>query len=248
MMLSMNSDDLALLLTEAQQLGVLGPSMSDSDVDALMERIPKLFRSVVSNYTNYSRKQRTAIVTKFRDSGRRSAPTKTYSSIGPGRPQTGADGNRTNRWTLPSDHKYFATKRDAQLVEIKYFLQALSFDDAPYIDDPEFRSSFYWLLDHEVSPGSYLDPIMRRPFDFSAFMNSPRTVTSGHFIPLARGGRHEHSNTFLMLERSNTLQNDLTFGEFISLIDDIVKRQAEIGIFPAPEELPTNAFLEKVTR
>lgn len=234
-----------LLIDEASQLGSLGPSMSDSDVDALMERMPRLFRSVVSPDVRFTKKQVDAIVTKFRDSGRRSAPTKTFSSIGPGRPQNAADGNRANRWQLPSDHRYFASKRDAQLVEIKYFLQALSFDNASEINSVEFRTAFYWLLDHEVAPGAYLDPIMRRSFDFAAFMSRPRIVTSGHFVPLARGGRHEASNTFLMLDRSNTLQNDLTFDEFLALIDDIVRRQAEIGILPDSNSIPADDFLEK---
>ena len=244
----MYSDALVQLLTATAELGALGPSMSDSDVDALMERVPNVFRGVVSTDHRFTAKQRKAIVTKFHDSGRRSPPTRSFSSIGPGRPQTGADGNRISRWLLPSDQRYYATKRDAQLVEIKYFLQALSFEGAPPIEDVELRTAFFWLLDHEVSPGAYLDPIMRRPFEFEAFMASPRIVTSGHFVPLARGGRHEPANTFLMLDRSNTLQSDLKFGEFLALIDDIVRRQAEIGIFPDPDELPADEFLEQDAR
>ncbi len=239
----MPAPDASTLIRDVADLGALGPSMSDLDVDAIMERVPNLFRAVVAA-AGYPRRSVTAIVTKFRDSGRRSAPTALFSSIRPGRPQNAADGNRANRWTLPSDHKYYATKRNAQLVEIKYFLQALSFSDAPVLADASARSAFHWLLGHEVSPGAYLDPIMRRELNFAAFMAKPRSVTSGHFVPLARGGRHEPENTFLMLDRSNTLQNDLKFDEFLALVDDILRRQAEIGIFPDPHELPSDEFLE----
>lgn len=231
------------LASQIAQLGALGPSMSDLDVDALMERVPALFRQV-STAVGYPKRRVDAIVTKFRDSGRRSAPTQVFSSIGPGRPQNAADGNRANRWTLPSGHKYFASKRDAQLVEIKYFFQALSFEGAPSLADPSVCTAFIWLLGHEIAPNAYLDPIMRRELNFEAFVALPRVVTSGHFVPLARGGRHEPDNTFLMLDRSNTLQNDLKFDEFLALVDDILRRQAEIGILPDPDELPSDEFLE----
>lgn len=217
--------------------------MSDLDVDALMERIPPLFRALCADERHPDRRV-AAVVTKFRDSGRRSAPTRVYSTIGPGRPQNAADGNRANRWTLPTDHRYHASKRDAQLVEIKYFLQSLSFGGAPETDIGELRTAFIWLLGHEIAPGAYLDPIMRRDLHFGQFLGNPRMITSGHFVPLARGGRHEYENTFLMLDRSNTLQNDLRFEEFLALADDILRRQSEIGIFPDSAELPSDEFLE----
>lgn len=217
--------------------------MSDSDVDALMERAPQVFRELLLA-EGVSRSTITRVVTKFRDAGRRSPPTAVYSSIGPGRPQSAADGNRANRWELPSDHKYFAERRTAQLVEVKFYLQALSLRGAPEIEYDRAPSAFMWLLGHYWLPGEYLDPIMRRPIDFDAFMDNPRLLTSGHLFPLARGGYHEPSNAFLMLARSNTLQSDLTFDEFLALIDDILVRQAEIGILPNPDKLPGHAFLE----
>jgi hypothetical protein len=231
------------LAKEVVELGERGDSMTDADVDALMERIPKLFRRLCVD-AGLPKKQVTAVVTKFRDSGRRSPPTAVFSSVGPGRPQNADDGNRANRWALPSDHKYYAPMREAKLVEIKYFLQSLCFVDAPEVPNPDARDAFAWLLGHELTPGAYLDPIMLRAMNFKAFLNFPRLATSGHLVPLARGGRHEPSNTFLMLDRSNTLQNDLTFDEFFALVDDVLTRQAEIGVFPDPNELPSNEFLE----
>jgi hypothetical protein len=224
----------------------MGDAMSDTDVDALMERVPVVFRTA-SREAGFSTASITKIVTKFRDAGRRSPPTSAFSSIGPGRPQSAADGNRANRWELPSDHKYYADKRTAQLVEIKYFLQALSLRGAPSLNYDRATSAFVWLLGHDLRPGQYLDPIMIREIDFAEFLTNARTLTSGHFIPLARGGFHEPANTFLMLARSNTLQNDLTFDEFLALIDDILARQASLGIFPDPGEIPTHGFLESAT-
>lgn len=226
-------------------LGNLGSSMSDADVDSIMETVTKYFR-LVCRRVGYADQQATAVVTKFRDSGRRSPPTVQFSRTGPGRPKDAADGNRANRWTLPSDHKYFATKRDAELVEIKYFLQALSFEEAPTLLHPGMRTAYIWLLGHELGPGEYLDPIMLRSPHFPAFMQTPRLITSGHLQPLARGGYHDMHNTFLMLDRSNTLQNDLTFDEFLALISDILVRQGEIGVVPDPADLPSNQFLEEV--
>lgn len=220
--------------------------MSDADVEALMERVPTVFRTV-SREAGYDPGSVNKVVTKFRDAGRRSPPTSAFSRIGPGRPQSAADGNRANRWELPSDHKYFAEKRVAQLVEIRYFLQALSLRGAPPLKYDRATSAFIWLLGHELRPGAYLDPIMVREIDFSAFLNDPKTLTSGHLVPLARGGYHEPNNTYLMLSRSNILQNDLTFSEFLALIDDILIRQADFGILPSPEEVPTHGFLEGTT-
>lgn len=231
------------LISEVVELGELGDNMTDSDVDALMERIVPAFRGLCTR-DQVQKTTANKVITKFRDAGRRSPPTAVFSSVVPGRPQNAADGNRANRWELPSDHKYYSTKRDSQLVEIKYYLQALSFLGAPLILHPDARTAFTWLLGHELTPGAYSDPIMLRTIDFGNFLSQPRLVTSGHLIPLDRGGYHEPRNTFLMLDRSNTLQNNLTFDEFLALISDILRRQSDIGVVPNSDYLPSNEFLE----
>lgn len=227
------------------EIAPFGPSSADGDVTAVMEVMPPFFRATVIG-AGHTKPSVDKVVTKFRDAGRRTPPTKQFSSVGPGRPQNAADGNRTLRWLLPSGHKYFATKRDAELVEIRYYLQALSLDDAPRIEDSQIRNAFWWLLNHEVAPGEYRDPILLRPISFKEFLRNPGTMTSGHFIPLNRGGRHEPSNTFLMLARSNTMQNDLTFDEFLAVIADIQLRQAAIGNVADPSKMPTDQFLEGI--
>lgn len=218
--------------------------MSDADVDALMERVPALFKAMAKD-AGYSEAAIRRVTTKFRDAGRRSPPTQAFSSRVAGRPQDAADGNRANRWTLPTDHKFYATKRDAQLVEIRYYLQALCMAGAPSFHDPRAATAFVWLLSHELRPGEYKDPIMLRPIGFAQFMAKPTGIQSGHYVPLARGGRHDVGNTFLMLARSNSLQSDLTFAEFLSLIDDIVKRQIDAGTVIDPNEVPSDALLEE---
>lgn len=117
-------------------------------------------------------------------------------------------------------------------------------DGAPEHNSGAFANAFWWLVGHEVKSGEYLDPIFLRPIDFPEFLKNRQVVTSGHLRPLNRGGRHEPSNTYLMLARSNTMQNDLTFDEFLALIADIQARQAEISIFPDLSKVPTNQFLE----
>lgn len=233
-------------LADLIEIGELGEAATDADVDLLMELMPQVFRSLALA-ANFPKAQVKKLVTKFRDAGRRTPPTAQASSIVPGRPQTGADGNRTNRWLLPSGHRYYADKRDAQLVEIKYYLQALSMSSAPPIRIERSRTAFIWLLGHELGPDEYRDPITRRSISFPAFLAQPRVIQSGHYVPLARGGRHEPSNTFLMLARSNSMQGDLTFGEFLALIDDILRRQALENILPNPSDLPTEAFLEEIS-
>lgn len=212
--------------------------MSDSDVTFIMEGIPRLFRALVDD------PDAGKIVTKFRDAGRRTPPTAAFSSTVAGRPQNAADGNRANRWEVPSDHRFYATKRDAELVEIKYYLQTLSMVGAP-LTLPEFRPAWYWLLGHEVAPGRYLDPILLRSIPLPAFLRDRRLVQSGHYIPLARGGRHEYANTFLMLQRSNSLQGDLTFEELIAFLDDILTKQAEVGVTPNPADFPLDRVFQE---
>ena len=228
------------------ELGELGAAMTDADVDLLMERAPKLFRALAED-AGFPKARVTAVISKFRDAGRRTPPLEATSRIVPGRPQSGADGNRTDRWKVPSGHKYFATKRDAQLVEIRYFLQALSMAGAPRIPSQRAATAFIWLLGHELRPGEYKDPIMLRDIGFSGFVQEPRRVQSGHYVPLARGGRHSPENTFLMLARSNSLQSDLTFDEFLALSADILARQADAGVLPDADKLPAHALLEEAS-
>jgi hypothetical protein len=163
-----------------------------------------------------------AIHTKFNDAGRRSAPWRAFSNRTPGRPQDGADGNRINRWLMPVSHKFYATEKDATLVQIRYYLQALSMTNAPETTDRNFRNAFYWLAGHAIVPGEYLDPIQLIPIDMNEFFSNPRSVTSGHLIPLDRAGKHEPKNAFLMLHRSNQLQGNLTLEELIELMNQIV--------------------------
>lgn len=225
-------------------LGRLGERMTDDEVTRLMELVPPAFQLLVTSAGFPDRLVR-AVMTKFRDAGRRTPPTRVFSTIGPGRPQNAADGNRTNRWLLPGDHKFFATKRDAELVEIRFYLQCLSMFEAPSVPRTQFRSAFFWLLGHECSPGEYLDPIMLRDIHFPSFLHQPRRVESGHYTPLARGGQHTYDNTFLMLKRSNAMQSDLTFEELLALFDDILRRQSEFGINADPANLPPHALLEE---
>ncbi|MBG0748374.1 MAG: hypothetical protein I4E98_17550 [Planktothrix agardhii KL2] len=165
-----------------------------------------------------------AISTKFNDSGPRSAPWKPTSSRVPGRPQDGEDGNRTNRWHLPEDHKFYATEIDAKLVGIKYFLQALSMEGAPPLPPNSIQNSFIWLLGHRVEPGQCLDPIQLEPISFLRFIENPRSIESGHVIPLDRGGKHIPSNTFLMESQSNRIQNNLTLDELWVWIEKILRK------------------------
>lgn len=168
-----------------------------------------------------------AIHTKFNDAGRRSAPWRAFSKKTPGRPQDGADGNRINRWLLPEDHKFYATEKDATLVQIRYYLQALSMQNAPDSGNVDFQNAFEWLAGHRIAPGEYLDPIQLIPIDLNEFFSHPRGVTSGHLVPLDRGGKHEPYNAFLMLHRSNQLQGNLTLQELIDLMNEIVAKHAQ---------------------
>ena len=73
----------------------------------------------------------TRLTTKFRDAGRRSPPWKATSSVVPGRPQDGSDGNRQNRWLFDPSHKFYADEVTATLVEIGYYFQTLSMKNSP---------------------------------------------------------------------------------------------------------------------
>lgn len=174
------------------------------------------------------KKQVLKLTRKFNDAGRRSPPWTPTSSIVPGRPQSGSDGNRRNRWEFEVGDKYFATEINATLVEIKYYLQTLSMENAPEISSKSIMSAFKWLLGHDIKPGEYLDPIQLKPIDFIKFYLEPSIIQSGHLIPLDRGGTHIPSNTFLMLYRSNQMQGNMTLDELIQLMREIVLRHDTI--------------------
>jgi hypothetical protein len=216
-------------------LGRLGrDSLSDDQITGVIKMLPKFFREllVVNGIEERAAK---ALTTKFRDAGRRSAPWKAFSSKVAGRPQDGEDGNRINRWMLPTDHKQYATEREATLVEISFYMQALSFTNAPKIAEPSFENAWSWILGHPVRQGKYLDPIQLRPISLTKVLESPRMITSGHINPLDRGGKHEIGNVFLVLHRSNQMQGNMTLSEFLLASNEIVEKHREHGTFPELE-------------
>jgi hypothetical protein len=171
-----------------------------------------------------------ALHTKFNDAGRRSAPWKAFSSKVPGRPQDGSDGNRINRWLMPTEHKFYATEKDATLVQIRYYLQTLSMVGAPGLPLPELKTSFHWLTGHAIEPGLYEDPIQLIPLELKPFLENPRSLTSGHLFPLDRGGKHVPENAYLMLYRSNQLQGNMTLEELVDLMKRLVERHAQRAV------------------
>lgn len=198
------------------------------NVRLLIMAITAYFREFLID-AGYPNRKVQALITKFRDAGRRSAPWRPASGRVPGRPQDGADGNRRLRWLFPRDHKFYADEVSATLVEVKYFLQTLSMSDAPPLPDHSIQSSFNWLLGHDIIPGQYLDPIQLVPIALPEFLATPTLVQSGHLVPLDRGGRHVPENTFLMLARSNQLQGNLTRDELIRLMAEILERHRQRG-------------------
>lgn len=197
-------------------------SMPVDDVRALIKTVVYWFKDACLK-AGYDRKKVTALTTKFRDAGRRSAPWKATSSKVPGLPQDGDDGNRKDRWLLPKDHKFYSSEINATLVEVKYLLQAMSMDGAPISKLFDIGDLFTpWLVEHSVAPGQYIDPVQLIQIEFSDFIATPRNVQSGHLNPLDRGGRHLPDNTFLMLSRSNQLQGNLKVSELLSLMKRIV--------------------------
>lgn len=213
---------------DIKKLAVQEYNISVEKVAQLIKLTSSLFKTLLLS-AEYEEKKIRAIITKFRDAGRRSAPWKPTSSRVPGRPQDGKDGNRINRWELPSEHKFYASQVDATLVEVKYFLQALSMNGSPSLPDNSIQDSFIWLLEHPVKPGIYLDPIQLIPIEFSQLIDTPRTIQSGHLIPLDRGGKHTPQNTFLMLERSNQIQGNQTLDELLELMTRVIKGYHEKG-------------------
>ena len=183
-----------------------------------------LFRGILRE-RGYPDKGIQALLTKFNDAGPRSAPTAAFSKTVAGRPQSGADGNRINRWLLEPDHKQYATECEARLVGTRYIFQALSMTGAPVAPSGTIQHSFHWLVGHDITPGSYLDPVLLLPLNFNEMFNEPRTITSGHFIPLSRGvGLHNIGNTFLQSKKSNDLQSDNTLEELLAMISGVLDR------------------------
>lgn len=216
-------EEIKNLLLRINSLAVKESQISTEDVNLLYSAVRNLFKKHLL-LAGFNPKKIEAITTKFNDSGPRSAPWKPTSSRVPGRPQDGKDGNRINRWDLPEDHKFYATEIDAKLVGVKYFLQALSMEGAPPLPPNSIQNSFIWLLGHRVEPGQCLDPIQLEPIPFSRFIENPRSIESGHVIPLDRGGKHIPSNTFLMESQSNRIQNNLTLDELWVWIEKILRK------------------------
>ena len=207
------------------QLAAKKTTMSAKEAQLLIKKVKELFDELMKEAGFLERDVR-RITTKFRDAGRRSAPWKPASSKVPGRPQDGRDGNRINRWLMDKNHKFYADEVIACLVEVKYYLQALSMDDAPHIKDKRLCGAFKWLLGSEIEPGLYRDPIQRLPVSIKDVLKEARSIQSGHVKPLDRGGIHEPDNAFLMLARSNQLQGNLTIAELLDLMKEILHRHA----------------------
>jgi hypothetical protein len=230
------SRDLAETIAKFSQIGALGRKRIDeSSVREAVELCREIFRTALRE-AGFDERKITALLTKFVDAGRRSAPWKPTSGRVPGRPQDGADGNRIKRWLLPSDHKFFATEIDATLVEVRYMLQAMSMAGFPRIEKRELLNTWNWLNNgHRINEGDYLDPIQLVPIGFSDFFENPRQVTSGHIYPLDRGGKHVPDNTFLTLAISNNLQGNNTVEELLNMMWAIVNRHRTEGDWKPPK-------------
>jgi len=209
-----------------KELASLQYSINEIQVRELIKLVSNLFRQLLLE-VGYDGRQITRVTTKFRDAGRRSAPWKPASSKVPGRPQDGANGNRINRWLMDKNHKFYAGEVTATLVEIKYYLQALSMTGAPPLPDEPLKSAFGWILEHKIEPGAYLDPIQLVPINLNDVLRDARTIQSGHIIPLDRKGRHEPKNAFLMLPTSNQLQGNQTAEELFELMQAILRRREQ---------------------
>ncbi len=208
--------------------GRRGQKLRTEEVNELYRASKRVFRYTLRS-ANFDERGTTALLTKFNDAGPRSAPTAAFSSVVPGRPQSGADGNRINRWLLPEGHKQYATEREARLVGTRFILQALSMQDAPEVPGNALRDDFMWLTGHIIEPGQYDDPVMKIPINFVEMFKDPRIVTSGHIVPLSHdGGFHTIENTFLQLKKSNDLQGDNTVDELLEMMQGILMRHGKI--------------------
>ena len=210
-------------LLRVNEIAVKHENISLEEVRELIRLVSFIFATSCLEF-GYGKRQILRVTTKLRDAGRRSPPWKPVSSRVPGRPQDGADGNRISRWLMDKEHKFYADELTATLTEVKYFLQLLSMNDAPPLPPNTIQKSFSWLIEHDVIPGNYLDPIQRTPISLKEVLADARIIQSGHIHPLDRGGKHIAENTFLMLSRSNSLQGNLTLEELIQVMSDIVSR------------------------
>lgn len=224
------SEDFAAEIASASGMLVSRSSakaaMTDDDVVVLYAAARSLFRASILQ-AGFDEAIVRALITKYNDAGPRSAPWKPVSGRVPGRPQDRADGNRINRWQLPSEHKFHSTQVDGTLVAIKYLFQTLAMTGAPTIP-PAVSNAFQWLVGHEIRPGAFLDPIQRIDVPLRDVVENPRIITSGHIVPLDRGGRHVPTNTSLMLKLSNDLQGNNTLEELLTVIHGILTRHGRI--------------------
>ncbi len=199
------------------RLGIGVPNFqepSDADAYELLMKTRKLFRDVLRDNGVEDRIIQ-AILRKFNDSGRRSPPWQQGNEDGHRRPQDGADGNRQNRWLFPVVHPYHATRSMGCLVETKFILQTFSMDNFPNLPSNILQNSFDGILNHNLTPRLFLDPLTGYVVDFNEFIANPKILESGHINPHGRGGRHNYNNATLMLRDSNRQQADLTIDECI---------------------------------
>jgi len=129
---------------------------------------------------------------------------------------------------MSPDNKFYADEIDATLVEVRYYMQALSMSGAPAMPNDSLSKSIFWLTGHLVRPGEYQDPIQLVPVHMKDLVEDASRFQSGHLIPLDRGGRHVPNNTFLMLKRSNALQGNLTLDELLSFMKAILERHQQV--------------------
>jgi len=212
------------LITNLSRIQVLANKQNTITVEEVRELIGLVSRSFRKHLKDhdFDGRQITRLTTKLRDAGRRSPPWKPHSGRVPGRPQDGADGNRINRWLLDPQHKFYADEITANWVEIKYYLQCFSMANVPALPNDSIRTCFNFLLEHDVTPGLYLDPIQKTSISVNDVLDDATIIQSGHIVPLDRGGKHVPSNTFLMLKRSNQLQGNLTVNELLDLMERIL--------------------------
>jgi hypothetical protein len=209
------------------ELAEEGNEITVENVRTVMKEISNAFRLHLELH-QFSKDQIRKLRTKLRDAGRRSPPWKPHSSRVAGRPQDGSDGNRINRWLMEEDHKFYATEIVANLVEIKYYLQCFSMVGCPPLPNDSIKTCFAFIMEHDVTPGEYKDPIQKSDISLIDVLADARIIQSGHIHPLDRNGRHEPSNTFLMLKRSNQLQGNLTVSELLDLMESILHKHNRI--------------------
>lgn len=220
------SEEIKKIANEIKVLADEQTNISMENVRELIKKMSTLFSSHLVEH-GYDKRKIQALMTKFRDAGRRSPPWRPTSGLVPGRPQDGADGNRRNRWLFEPDHRFYADEVTATLVEVRYYCQTISMDKFPSLPTNTLEDSFLWLIDHKMAAGNYLDPIQKIHFDFDEVISEPKSIQSGHLHPLDRGGRHDPTNTFLIFYRSNQLQGNLTIEELLELMNHIVERHRD---------------------